>query len=153
MEYLIAENREDFLAAKKLFRQYADWLSIDLCFQHFEEELADLQKSYPQEAGGIILCKDGPRYAGCVALRRIDNQTAELKRMYVKDNYRKAGIGTELLKQSFQLAKERGYKKIRLDTLSHMEPAIRLYRKFGFREIQPYYHNPESSAVFFEKSL
>jgi len=155
IDYRLATTVEDFTEAARLFREYAQWLKIDLCFQGFEEELAILDQMYASPAGGLLLCLDTETgvYMGCVGVRRIDQDTAELKRMYLQDNYRGKGIGHSLLRKSLELAAALGYKRIRLDTLNHMVPAMELYRHAGFYEIPPYYYNPEPGAVYFEKIL
>src|ERR1700712_3950461 len=106
---------------------------------------------YAAPFGGIILCKQKSGYAGCIAVRKIDSDIAELKRMYVKPEFQQLGIGNALLQDALTLAKKYHYKKIRLDTLSNMSPAINLYKKNGFYEIPAYYFNPEKTAVYFEK--
>ncbi|MEO6675280.1 MAG: GNAT family N-acetyltransferase [Ginsengibacter sp.] len=143
----------EYQAAASLFKQYADWLNIDLSFQHFDEELAQLKEMYAAPLGGIILCKKEMDYVGCIAIRKIENDIAELKRMYVKPEFQQLGVGNTLLQDALSLAKKYHYKKIRLDTLSNMIPAINLYKRNGFYEIDPYYYNPEKTAVFFEKIL
>jgi putative acetyltransferase len=152
-EYIVVHSEEEYAAAGKLFMEYAQWLSIDLSFQHFEEELKELKEMYNPKVGGIILCKEENNYVACVALRRIDNETAELKRMYVQPAQQHKGIGKQLLLNAVQLAENCNYKFIRLDTLNTMAPAMNLYRQNGFYEIPPYYFNPQTTAVFFEKKL
>ena len=148
-----AHTQTEYAAAASLFREYAAWLDIDLCFQGFEEELADLNKMYAHPSGVIFLIREDDIYTGCVAVRKKDEDVAELKRMYIKPGYRKGGLGSALLQKALDAAKEMGYKKIRLDTLSDMTNAIDLYTKFGFYAIEPYYFNPEKNALFFEKKL
>ena len=152
-DYLHVNTVEEYAAAADLFRQYAAWLKIDLSFQHFEEELTELKKMYSAPFGGIILCKKEMDYVGCIAIRKLDSSIAELKRMYVKPAFQHIGIGKTLLMEALLLAGKHNYYKIRLDTLSNMIPAITLYKKNGFYEIPAYYHNPEPTAVFFEKIL
>jgi carbonic anhydrase len=147
------KTEKEYAAAASLFREYASWLNIDLSFQKFSEELEDLKTMYGPPAGGIILYKTIHEFAGCIAIRKTDQDTAELKRMYVKPAFQKKGIGKALLNEALLLAKKCGYKKIRLDTLSNMTPAIELYKKYGFYEIPAYYYNPEKNAVYFEKTL
>ena len=143
----------EYAAAASLFKEYAEWLNIDLSFQHFEEELLQLKEMYSQPAGAIFLLLHANEFIGCVAIRKKENDIAELKRMYIKQVIRKAGGGMLLLEKALATAKLYGYKKIRLDTLATMTPAINLYKKAGFYEIAPYYFNPEKNAVFFEKEL
>lgn len=152
-EYLFVKTTEEYKAAAALFMQYAHWLSIDLGFQKFEEELQELEKMYAPPSGGIILFQHAQSFSGCIAIRKIDCDTAELKRMYVQPAFQHKGIGTGLLKEAIGLAKKYGYKKIRLDTLNNMLPAIELYKKNGFYEIPAYYYNPQKTAVYFEKIL
>lgn len=152
-EYIHVSENNEYEAAAKLFREYADWLNIDLCFQRFEEELLQLKTMYGPPGGGIILARADGEFAGCVAVRNIGEAICELKRMYVKAGYRNKGIGAALLHEALELATKYGYKKIRLDTLSNMTPAIHLYKANGFYEIAAYYHNPEDTAVYFEKLL
>jgi carbonic anhydrase len=143
----------EYEAAAGLFREYATWLQIDLGFQDFENELLQLKRMYARPHGGIILCRVEGDFVGCVAIRKLENNIAELKRMYVRPATQQKGLGSSLLAAAMTLSKECGYKKIRLDTLSDMLPAINLYKKNGFAEIPAYYHNPQQTAVFFEKTL
>ena len=152
-EYVHVTTKEEYAAAASLFRQYAAWLNIDLGFQKFAEELNDLETMYAAPYGAIILSRNENNFSGCIAIRKIDTDTAELKRMYVEEKFQHKGIGKGLLNEAIALAKKYGYKKIRLDTLSDMTPAIELYKKNGFYEIPAYYYNPEKAAVYFEKIL
>ncbi|CAN5790478.1 GNAT family N-acetyltransferase [soil metagenome] len=152
-EYIRVSTQEEYEAAASLIKEYADWLNIDLAFQKFSEELLQLKKMYGPPFGGIILVKSESNYIGSIAIRKIDAATAELKRMYVKSDYQQHGIGSKLLEEALEMAKNYGYRKIQLDTLSNMLPAISLYRKNGFYEIPAYYFNPEKTAVYFEKIL
>src|SRR4051812_35875598 len=97
INYLVAESDEEYEKAGELFKEYAIWLNIDLSFQHFEEELLKLREMYALPVGGIILCKEGNEYVGCVGIRKLDETTAEMKRMYVKPAHQKKGIASELL--------------------------------------------------------
>lgn len=152
-DYIIVAKDEEYKAASILFKEYAAWLNIDLGFQQFEKELESLKTMYKAADGGIILCKEGNSFIACVAIRRITANTAELKRMYVQPAHQHKGIGKTLLEKSITMATSSKYEYIRLDTLNHMLPAINLYKKYGFYEIAPYYHNPISTAVYFEKQL
>ncbi len=152
-EYVKAATKADYDAAVFLFEEYASWLNIDLCFQHFSEELAQISSIYAPPSGGIILAKAADVYIGCAGIRRIDDSVAELKRMYVKPAFQQQGIGKTLLQESLELAQNLQYKKVRLDTLSRLVPAITLYRQYGFYDIPAYYHNPEKSVIYLEKQL
>lgn len=150
-DHRIAGSAEDYNSATFLFKEFARRLNIDLGFQQFEEELKQLTKMYAAPGGGIILCSNAHKKdVACVALRRINHNTAELKRMYVKAEYRGKGIGKILLDKAVKLAKAEQYSFIRLDTLGHMTAAINLYKQYGFYEIPAYYNNPNATAVYFE---
>lgn len=150
---IVAHTKQEYEAAANLFKEYAAGLGIDLCFQHFDEELSKLEEMYGPHHGGIILYQKENEFAGCVGIRRFENDIAELKRMYVKPAYRKQGIGNILLNEAIALARKCNYRKIRLDTLDIMNTAIKLYKEAGFYEIGPYYFNPEPNVLYFEKNL
>lgn len=150
INYLRADTDEEYKNAALLFKEYAAWLNIDLGFQHFDDELIEIQTMYGLPEGGIILCKQGDEFIGCVGIRKIDSKTAELKRMFIKQAWQKQGIGKELLGKAIELAKKLNYTVIRLDTLNYMTAAIKLYKECGFYEIAAYYHNPNKTAVYFE---
>ena len=150
---ITVHTETEYAAASALFKEYAEWLNIDLSFQNFEEELLQLKEMYSEPTGGIFLLQQGEEFIGCVAIRKKGEGIAELKRMYIQPDIRKAGAGTMLLEKALTAAKELGYQIIRLDTLATMTPAINLYNKHGFYEIDPYYFNPEENAIFFERKL
>ena len=150
INFLIANSIEEYKHAADLFKQYAAWLNVDLSFQNFEAELMELKTMYSAPSGGIILCRTADEFVACVAIRKINNDTAELKRMYVQPAYQGQGIAKKLLEKAIELAKVANYTCIRLDTLNYMLPAINLYKKKGFVEISAYYHNPNASAIYFE---
>ena len=122
-EYILVHTPQEYSAAAKLFTEYAAWLNIDLGFQHFESELKELSQMYAAPTGGIILCKEDENYIACVAIRKIDAETAELKRMYVQSDKQGKGIGKTILTQAIEMARGCGYQRIRLDTLDHMTAA------------------------------
>ena len=145
-----AESREDIEEARRLFREYEASLGIDLCFQNFESELAGLPGAYAPPSGSLLLARRGGETAGCVALRRLDGQTCEMKRLYVRDAFRGIGLGRRLAEAILAEAKRIGYFRMRLDTLPSMRLAIPLYRSLGFRDIPPYTENPIDGALFME---
>jgi putative acetyltransferase len=151
--FFLAETENDYAAAGSLFREYAASIKINLDFQHFDDELNELKKMYAKPFGGIILAKQEDNIIGCVAIRKISEDTGELKRMFIKPGYQNMGIGKVLLEEALQLAKACNYLKVKLDTLNYMLPAIHLYQQAGFYETPPYYHNPIETAVYFEKNL
>jgi len=151
--YQIAQTEAAFEQGRQLFTAYVQSLGVDLSFQDFDHELQLINQQYHQPAGALLLAYDNTEPIGCVGIRKIDHETAELKRMYVQDKYRGYGIGVQLLEQSMQIARELGYKKIRLDTLKTMTKAQALYRAVGFYEIAPYRFNPLEGAIYMEKEL
>ena len=149
-----AASPSDIDDVRGLFREYQQWLQIDLCFQNFEKELAELPGDYDQPQGGLLLAFYDSELAGCVALRKLDAETCEMKRLFVRDAFRGKGIGRQLLAAIIRQAKSCGYRRLRLDTIApKMNDAIQLYHSFGFREIAPYRHNPEPGAKFMELDL
>ena len=150
---ITVHTETEYAAASALFKEYADWLNINLSFQNFEEELLQLKEMYSEPNGAIFLLQEEVAFVGCVAIRKKEEGIAELKRMYIKPTTRKTGGGTMLLEKALAAAKLLNYDLIRLDTLANMIPAINLYKKHGFYEIAAYYFNPEDNAVFFERKL
>ncbi len=150
INYLTANSDEEYKNAAMLFKEYAARLNIDLSFQHFDEEQMQIKPMYCLPDGGVIICKAADEFIGCVGIRKIDNNTAELKRMFTNHAYQKQGIGKALLKKAVELARTLHYTTIRLDTLNYMTPAIKLYKDYGFYEIPAYYNNPNATAVYFE---
>jgi ribosomal protein S18 acetylase RimI-like enzyme len=125
-----------------------------LCFQNFEQELAELPGKYSPPEGRLLLALDDERLAGCVALRRLDALTCEMKRLYVRAEARGKGLGRRLAEAAIEEARATGYKRMRLDTLpSKMKEANIIYHSLGFGKINPYYHNPVNEAVFMELDL
>ena len=154
MQLIQAQSSEEIKQARQLFKEYAAWLEIDLCFQNFEKELADLPGHYATPNGRLLLAYDDNESAGCVALRKIDDGICEMKRLFVRDKFRGQGLGRSLIDAIISEAKDIGYKRMRLDTLPpKMNDAIALYRSFGFKEIKPYYKNPVPGAIFMELNL
>lgn len=138
---------------RQLFKEYANSLNIDLCFQDFEQELDELPGKYEEPDGRLYLALLNDKEVGCVALRRFNDDSAELKRLYIRNGYRGLGISKLLIKRVIQDAVDIGYKNILLDTLDTMKPAITLYESFGFIEIDAYYDNPIEGAKYFRLDL
>ena len=154
-EFVQATSAEDVESARQLFKEYATALGINLCFQNFEKELAELPGAYAPPEGRLLLAFDEEgRVAGCVALRKLGDGTCEMKRLYLRPGYRGQGMGRALALKIIEEARALGYERMRLDTLPlQMASAIRMYRSLGFREIDPYYHNPVEGALFMELEL
>ena len=148
-----AISAQDVATARELFREYADWLKVDLCFQGFEQELAALPGDYAPPHGRLLLAFHHEKAVGCVALRRLDAATGELKRLYVRPEARGKRTGRRLVEQSIAAAREIGYRRLVLDTLPQMPEAQALYRSFGFVEIPGYYENRLPGVVFMELKL
>jgi len=132
-----------------MLREYAAWLEVDLCFQNFEQELAGLPGDYAPPRGRLLIAEG----AGCVALRPIDDQTCEMKRLYVRPGHRGSGLGRGLVTAIIAEARGIGYARMRLDTMPKMDGAQRLYASLGFRDIAAYRYNPEPGARFLELTL
>ena len=148
-------NFEQYIAdTRQLFREYSAWLEIDLCFQNFEQELAQLPGDYEEPEGRLLLAFHEAKLAGCIALRKLDESTCEMKRLFVRGTFRGQGIGRNLIEMIIREAREIGYERMRLDTLPpKMNDAIALYQSFGFKDIPPYYDNPVPGAKFMELEL
>ena len=139
--------------ARRLFEEYAASLDFDLCFQGFGEELAGLPGDYAPPAGRLLLASVGDDIAGCVALRPIEADVCEMKRLYVRPAFRGVGAGRILAESIIHEARVAGYRRMRLDTLASMTAARQLYQQLGFREIAPYRNNPVPDAAFLELDL
>jgi GNAT superfamily N-acetyltransferase len=139
--------------ARELFREYASELGIDLSFQGFTRELAELPGDYAPPPGRLLLALDGQATAGCVALRLRSADTSEMKRLYVRDPYRGTGLGRRLAQAIVLEARSIGYRRMLLDTLPSMDRALSLYLSLGFREIEPYYESPVEGTHFLELRL
>ncbi|MEZ2446157.1 ribosomal protein S18 acetylase RimI-like enzyme [Chitinophaga sp. W3I9] len=148
-----AEDSKHLNQVKLLFREYANWLNVDLSFQQFEDELANLPGVYVPPTGALFLALVDGQLAGCVAVRSFDNSTAEMKRLFVKDAFKGHGVGKALASAAIAESRELGYKRILLDTLAHMRPAIDLYTSLGFQPIAAYYDNPISDAVYLSLNI
>ena len=152
-EIRAARSQGEWVEARELFQEYAASLGFDLSFQDFGREVATLPGDYASPRGVVLLARDGPAMAGCVALRPLAADTCEMKRLYVRPTHRGSGLGRRLAEAILAEARARGYRRMRLDTVPGMEAAIALYRALGFREIGPYRANPIPGALFMEREL
>ena len=140
-------------AVRDLFREYAKGLGVDLCFQDFEQELSTLPGKYARPKGRLYLAYDQGEAIACIALRPIDERIGEVKRLYVKPTHRRQGLSKILVERIIDDARSLGYKRLVLDTLNTMTPAMNLYKSLGFVEIEAYYPNPLEGATYFALDL
>ena len=147
------ESENDLDIIRHMFREYETELDVNLCFQNFEDELASLPGDYTQPQGFILLASLNTKPAGCVALRKIGDAVCEMKRMFVRPEFRSSGLGRLLSIRLIEEARKLGYTRMRLDTLQRLQPAIKLYESLGFREIPSYYDNPLEHVKYMELEL
>jgi ribosomal protein S18 acetylase RimI-like enzyme len=153
-ELLEARTPEDIAHVRRLFRAYAQWLEVDLCFQDFERELNELPGCYAPPAGRLLIARVGGEVVGCVGLRPLEPGVCEMKRLWVEPGFAGQGIGRALAEAIIAAARQIGYRRMRLDTLPARMPAAQhLYATLGFREIPPYYPNPLAGVVMLELEL
>ena len=154
IEIIQVETPEQIEETRKIFREYEAWLDLDLCFQGFESELANLPGKYSPPDGRLFLAVSNGKVAGCVALRKLEDGICEMKRLFVRQEFQGQKIGIALLEKLIAEAKAIGYQKLRLDTYPQkMQKAVGLYESYGFRQIEPYYHNPFGETLFMELEL
>jgi len=150
-----ALSEEAVAQARTLFREYASTIGVEVCLGDFERELDSLPGLYAPPSGRLLLAiQESPGEAmGCAALRKWDEDTCELKRLYVRPAIRGQGAGRELVKDLIAEARSIGYQRMVLDTLPSMQEAHKLYRSLGFREIPSYQKNPIPGSLFFGLDL
>jgi putative acetyltransferase len=148
-EPVLVQDEPDLVEVRGLLRAYAQSLPFSLDFQGFDREVAELPGDYAPPGGALILA----RGRGCVALRRIDETTCEMKRLYVRPETRGTGLGRRLAEVAVAEARRLGYARMRLDTVPGMEAAQALYEQLGFREIPPYRPNPVPGVRYLELEL
>jgi putative acetyltransferase len=150
----LAESPDDIGVIRTLFTEYQQWLNFSLCFQGFDQELAGLPGKYSPPSGRLYLAETDGAVSGCIALRPMEEfGVCEMKRLYVREEFRGQKIGKLLAEQIVADAKLIGYHAMRLDTLQRMETARSLYRHLGFTDIPAYYNNPLDEVVYLELSL
>jgi putative acetyltransferase len=154
IEIIQAAAPEQIEQARRLFREYEAWFGMNLCFQNFDEEVANLPGKYAAPSGRLFLAFVDEKLAGCIALRKLEDGICEMKRLFVREDFRGQKLGNILIEKLIEEARAIGYEKMRLDTFPpKMAKAVELYESHGFREIPPYYHNPYGEALYMEKDL
>ena len=153
IQIINAREQDQYQKVRELFTQYADSLDFDLEFQGFSQELATLPGHYAPPDGCILLAAESGRIVGCVALRPLEDKICEMKRLYVKSDYRGRGIGRMLACAIIDRAREIGYAKMRLDTIATMQEARTLYYSLEFKNIKAYRYSPLDGPSFMELEL
>jgi len=157
IELIDADTPALIASVRELFREYAELLGVDLCFQNFDTELAGLPGEYAPPGGALLLVLVDGQPAGCGALRALPDadypNACEMKRLFVRRAFRRFGLGRLLAQQLMDLATRAGYSVLLLDTLTDMEAARGLYASLGFEEIPPYYFNPIPGAHYLKVEL
>lgn len=153
MGYEIKPAYDRLDEVRTLFREYHKMLGIDLGFQNFDEELATLPGKYLPPDGRLYVIYLEDKLAGCIALRRYDATRCEMKRLFVRPQFRGLRLGRILAERIIEDAKAIGYQAMVLDTLKTLESAVTMYRRMGFEEIAPYYDNPLKDVLYFQLTL
>lgn len=150
----IIEEGAELDAVRRLFTDYQKELNVDLCFQSFDEELEQPLSKYGPPKGVIFLAVEDDQPAGCIALKPLEEKAVcEMKRLYVPPGFRGRGIGEQLVSALLNEARKLGYKTMKLDTITRLQSAIKMYKAYGFNEISAYYNNPTEDVVYMEKKL
>jgi GNAT superfamily N-acetyltransferase len=154
LQFVQAQSSAQIEQARELFLEYARSLGFSLCFQNFDQELAHLPGDYSPPHGRLLLAEFEGKLAGCVALHKLENEICEMKRLYLRPQFRGKGLGRALANRIIAEARHIGYSRLRLDTVeSAMQDAVAMYLKLGFRKIDPYCANPMPSALYLELML
>ena len=149
-----AESPGQIAQARELFLEYAQSLGFSLCFQNFDKELANLPGDYAPPDGRLLLAEFEGQVAGCVALHKLEDGICEMKRLYLRSQFRGKGLGRAIADRIIAEARMIGYQRMRLDTVEPvMKDAVAMYRRIGFREIAPYCKNPIAGALYMELQL
>jgi putative acetyltransferase len=149
-----ATTHSELDQARELFKEYEASLGISLCFQSFDQELANLPGDYAPPRGRLLLAREFDQLVGCVAMRPVDPTKCEMKRLFLRPAYRSRGLGRVLVEAIIEEARKIGYTHMRLDTIAdRMGRAVELYKSMGFVEIEPYYQSPVDTTKFMELDL
>lgn len=153
MEIDIKAAYNDLENIKLLFNEYTTMLGVNLAFQGYDEEIKNLPGKYALPYGRLYIAYYDNKAAGCIALRKFENDGCEMKRLFVRPEYRHLKIGKKLVDKIIEDARELKYKYMVLDTLSNLHEAVSLYRKSGFQEVEAYYENPLDNVLYFKLDL
>lgn len=149
-----ASGPDDIAIIRELFLEYASSLGFSLCFQGFDQEIERLPGEYSPPDGRLFIAEYDGKVAGCIALKRLGPDICEMKRLYVRNDFRGLRLGRTLAEKLLSEARQIGYKKMALDTIEDkMKSAVALYRLLGFKPCAPYYHNPIPGALYMELEL
>jgi putative acetyltransferase len=148
------ESPAHIAQARELFLEYTQSLGFSLCFQNFDQELASLPGDYIPPDGRLLLAEWQGQPAGCIAMHKLGEGVCEMKRLYLRPQFRGKGLGRILAERIIAEAREIGYRHMRLDTVGPvMKDAVALYRRLGFKEIAPYCTNPMPGTLYMELEL
>ncbi len=153
IEIFSAFSKDHLNEIIELFREYADWLDLVMCYRNIVEEIAELPGDYGPPGGNLLLAHVDGETAGCAALCGWKGDVCEMKRLYVRPRFRGMGIGRKLAEEVIEEARRIGYRLMRLDTLPQMNEAIELYKSLGFKQIEKYRASPRDDAQYFELAL
>ena len=148
-----ADDTTELEHVRGFFRQYAAWLGVDLSFQGFADEIANLPGAYGAADGRLFYAEVDGQPAGCVGIRRFSEGVCEMKRLYVDPAFRGRGVGRKLALAAIKAAHLFGYRRILLDTVPSMRIAVKLYRELGFKEVPAYYPSPIEGTIFLTLDL
>ena len=148
-----AQTKAEIQEVESLFQEYESFLNVDLCFQNFEDELANLPGKYSPPRGDLLIGLDGEKIVGCVAVRKLDDDICEMKRLFVRQESRGTGLGRQLAQEIIVISQKLGYSLMRLDTLDRLTKVMHLYKTLGFKKIESYYENPLPGVVYWELKL
>jgi ribosomal protein S18 acetylase RimI-like enzyme len=146
-------SQEQITYIRELFKEYTNSLGFDLSFQNYDKEFSELPGKYTQPDGRLFLAIYDEKVAGCVGLRKFEKDICEMKRLYVRSEFRRKGIGKALSLKVIDAAREIGYSAMRLDTVPRMKEAIALYHSMGFKDIAPYRYNPIPGTIYMKLKL
>lgn len=149
----IVDGKPYIQQIKELIIEYTKWLGCDLIFQNLDDELKDSAKKYTAPEGELLVAVEGEEVLGMIAYHKHSDTRCEMKRLYVKPSCRGMKLGEKLIEELIAHARQAGYKEMVLDTIVPLQSAIHLYKKLGFTECEPYYHNPMPDVLYFRKEL